>query len=234
MFYQRPVAALELVSGIQSALLTRFRQREIRDYLDRELELRLELNHRVKNILASVMSIFEMTRRGATTTEGLSEDFRGRLTALSNIHSAVFLAGGAEVSLAEVVDSILAPYRSSGPSGIRIDGPEILVSREAGTTLALCFHELATNAIKYGALSSPEGQISLEWELSSGADQVLTITWAETRGPTVVESSRIGYGTRYLRAALTGLFGEPPNLVFATDGLFCKIRGPLSRVSANH
>jgi two-component sensor histidine kinase len=234
MFYQRPVAALELVSGIQSALLTRFRQREIRDYLNRESELRLELNHRVKNILASVMSIFEMTRRGATTTDGLAENFRGRLTALSNVHSAVFLAGGAELSLAEVVDSTLAPYRSSGPSGIRIDGPEVRVSREAGTTLALCFHELATNAIKYGALSSPEGRISLEWELSSGADPDLTITWVETRGPPVVDPSRVGYGTRYMRSALTGLFGAAPDLVFASDGFFCKIHGPLSRVSPKH
>jgi two-component sensor histidine kinase len=234
IFYQRPVAALELVSGIQSALLTRFRQREIRDYLDRESELRLELNHRVKNILASVISIFEMTRRGATTIQGLSEDFKGRLTALSNVHSAVFLAGGEGVLLADVVDSTLAPYRSEGPSGICIDGPEVLVSRDAGTTLALCLHELATNAIKYGALSSPEGQILLQWELSSGADPDLTITWAETRGPLVVEPSRVGYGTRYMRSALTALFGEPPEFVFATDGLSCRIHGPLSRVSQKH
>lgn len=234
MFYHRPVAALELVSGIQSALLTRFRQREVRDYLDRESELRLELNHRVKNILASVTSIFEMTRRGATTIAGLSEDFRGRLTALSNIHSAVFLAGGEEVSLTDVVDSTLAPYRSGGPSGIRVKGPEVLVSRQAGTTFALCFHELATNAIKYGALSSPEGQILLEWELSSGPDPDLTITWVETGGPPVVEPSRTGYGTRYIRSALAGLFGERPDLVFAANGLRCTIHGPLSRVSLKH
>ena len=100
--------------------------------------------------------------------------------------------------------------------------------------MALCFHELATNAIKYGALSVPEGQIALQWELSSGADPDLTITWAETRGPFVVTPSRVGYGTRYLRSALTGLFGAAPDLVFASDGFFCKIRGPLSRVSPNH
>jgi two-component sensor histidine kinase len=234
MFYQRPVAALELVSGIQSALLTRFRQRELRDYLDRELELRHELNHRVKNILASVMSIFEMTRRGAITTEGLAEDFRGRLTALSNIHSAVFLAGGKEVSLADVVNSTLAPYRSGGRISIRVDGPEVTVSREAGTTLALCFHELATNAIKYGALSNPDGQILLEWKLSSGSEPDLTITWIETGGPPVVEPSRSGYGTRYMRSALAGLFGKPPDFVFAANGLCCKIHGPLSRVSLKH
>jgi two-component sensor histidine kinase len=230
-FYQRPVAALELVSGIQSALLTRFRQRELRDYLDRELELRLELNHRVKNILASVMSIFEMTRRGAGTMDSLAADFRGRLTALSNIHSAVFNAGGQEVSLVDVVNSTLAPYRSDGSGRFRVDGPDVAVSGEAGTTLALCFHELATNAIKYGALSSPKGQIVLHWELSAGPEPDLTIVWAETGGPAVVAPSPAGYGTRYMRSALAGLFGKPPEFVFATSGLRCTMHGPLSRVS---
>jgi two-component sensor histidine kinase len=233
VFYQRPVAALELVSGIQSALLTRSRQREVRDYLERETELRLELNHRVKNILASVLSIFEMTRRGAVSAANLAEDFRGRLTALSNVHSAVFLAGGEAVSLAAVVDSTLAPYRSDGQSGIALEGPEILVSREAGTTLALCLHELATNAIKYGALSKATGNVLIKWELSSDAEPILTLSWSESGGPAVVEPSRVGYGTRYMRSALAGLFGERPELEFAAVGLRCTVSGPLSRLSQN-
>jgi two-component sensor histidine kinase len=231
MFYQRPVAALELISGIQSALLTRFRQREVRDYLERETELRHELNHRVKNILASVTSIFEMTRRGATTIEGLSENFRGRLTALSNVHSTVFLAGGENVRLADVVDSTLAPYRSGDLTRISIEGSDVVVSRDAATTLALCLHELATNAIKYGALSRPEGKLALQWELSSEASPTLTIRWVETGGPPVIEPSRTGYGTRYIRASLTGLFGEQPDLIFAIEGFRCTIRGSLSRIS---
>jgi two-component sensor histidine kinase len=231
IFYQRPVAALELVSGIQSALLTRVRQREVRDYLERETELRLELNHRVKNILASVLSIFEMTRRGATSADNLANDFRGRLTALSNVHSAVFLAGGEVVALAAVVDLTLAPYRSEGRTGIAVEGPEVVVSREAGTTLALCLHELATNAIKYGALSQPAGKILLKWTLSSGPDPTLTLSWIESGGPAVVQPSRVGYGTRYMRSALASLFGEQPELVFATDGLRCTVRGHLSRIS---
>jgi response regulator RpfG family c-di-GMP phosphodiesterase len=129
MFYQRPVAALELVSGIQSALLIRFRQREIRDYLERETQLRLELNHRVKNILATVISIFELTRHEANTAERLSEDFRDRLMALSNVHSSVFLAGGEEVPLANVVDLTLAPYRSGEAGGICIDMARYLLPR---------------------------------------------------------------------------------------------------------
>ncbi len=231
MFYQRPVAALELVSGIQSALLTRFRQREVRDYLDRETELRLELNHRVKNILASVISIFQMTRRGAETIEGLSDDFAGRLMALSNVHSVVFVAGGDEASLMDIMNSTFAPYRSNGRTDISIKGPDVFVSREAGTTLALCLHELATNAIKYGALSGPDGKIAVAWRVSSDADPILTINWSESGGPLVVEPSRVGYGTRYMRSALTGLFGERPDLVFASEGLRFIVRGPLSRIS---
>lgn len=231
IFYQRPVAALELISGVQSVLLARYRQREIRDYLERETELRLELNHRVKNILASVISIFEMTRRGTATTEELAEDFRGRLTALSNVHSTVFLAGGEEVPLADVVGSTLAPYRSGELTRICIEGPHILVSREAATTLALCLHELATNAIKYGALSRTEGQVLLKWELSDGPEADLTITWTETDGPPVIAPLRVGYGTRYIRSALTSLFAKSPELAFDPAGFRCLVRGPLSRVS---
>ncbi|MER8825862.1 sensor histidine kinase [Mesorhizobium sp. M0938] len=231
IFYQRPVAALELISGIQSALLTRARQRDVRDYLERETELRHELNHRVKNILATVVSIFEMTRRGATSADGLAEDFKGRLRALSNVHSAVFAAGGETVPLMDVANSILAPYSSERQSGVIIEGPEVLLSREAGTTLALCLHELATNAIKYGGLSQPEGRIRLEWKITSSSEPALTLTWIESGGPLVIDPSRVGYGTRYMRAALTSLFGEPPDLIFAPDGLHFSVRGLLSRLS---
>jgi two-component sensor histidine kinase len=231
IFYQRPVATLELVSGVQSALLSRFRQREVRDYLERETELRLELNHRVKNILASVMSIFEMTRRGAATIESFSEDFRGRLTALSNVHSEVFLAGGEEVSLTTIAGSTLAPYQLHGQGAVQIAGPEVYVSRAAATTFALCFHELATNALKYGALSQAGGQISLIWSITSGDDPDLCMTWAEKGGPRVVQPTRVGYGTRYVRSALAGLFGSNPELIFDAAGLRVSAAGPIARVA---
>lgn len=231
IYYQRPVAALELISGIQSALLTRIRQRDVRDYLERETELRLELNHRVKNILATVISIFDMTRRGAISAEGLAEDFKGRLRALSDVHSAVFAAGGETVALTDVAKSVLAPYLSKKQTAITIDGPEVLLSRDAGTTLALSLHELATNAIKYGGLSRPEGRIRLEWNIASSSEPVLALRWTEAGGPTVVEPSRVGYGTRYMRAALTSLFGEAPTLDFAPEGLRFSICGLLSRLA---
>lgn len=229
MFYQRPVVALELISGIQSALSTRLRQREVRDHLDRETELRLELNHRVKNILASVISLFEMTRRQAHTLEGFAEDFRGRLTALSDIHSAVFQAGHNEVPLEDIVSLVLAPYRSASAS-VKIAGPHVTVPHLAATTIALCLHELATNSVKYGALSGAAGIIDLKWTLSSEVDQMLTFSWVEAGGPRVAEPSRVGYGTRYLRSGLRSVFGHLPQLEFAPEGLRCFVQGPLSRV----
>jgi two-component sensor histidine kinase len=228
-YYQRPVAGLELVSGIQSALAIRRRQKEVRDLIDKEIEFRLELNHRVKNILASVTSIFRMTRRGAKSVDELADDFEGRLTALANVHSAVFQAGGDEVSLAAVVDLTVLPYRTEDDSRISVTGPDITITREAATTLALCLHELVTNALKYGALSQPHGQVTLTWEVD--VQHQFNLQWAEAGGPPVSEPARVGYGTRYIRSALTTLLGNPPLLTYAAEGLRCTITGHLSRVS---
>jgi len=229
IFYQRPVAAMELLSGLQSALLARLRQREVRDHIEREIELRRELNHRVKNILASVTAIFGMTRRSAASVEQLAEDFSGRLMALSTVHSAVFEAGGETIDLSDIIRRTCSPYRGDGGHRIMAEGPSIQVGRDAGTTLALCLHELATNALKYGSLSRPEGRVHLTWDLQSAIETVLTIKWIESGGPPVSEPSKAGYGTRYIRSALQGLFGSPPEIVFHPEGLRCIAAGPFAR-----
>jgi two-component sensor histidine kinase len=233
LFYTRPIARLELINGIQSNLLVRLRQRQVRDSIERERELRLELNHRVKNILASVKSIFQMTRRGATTTDDLASDFGARLQALSDVHTAVFEAGGEDVSLSAVVDLTVSPYNRDGVSRIDVRGPEVLVSRDAGTTMALCLHELITNAIKYGALSTPEGHVEILWAVAEADAPEFTLDWLELGGPAVREPTRQGYGTRYVRSALKSLFGSAPDIVFAQEGFRCSVKGPLSRVAPN-
>ena len=229
LFYQRPVMPVELISGVQSALLARLRQRDVRDHIDREIELRRELNHRVKNILASVTSIFEMTRRGSETIDEFADDFRGRLDALSRVHSAVFDAIGDAVSMADIVDLTFGPYRLSDGARAVAEGPSFLLSGQAGTTLALALHELATNAIKYGALSNPEGRVCFSWGLEAGE---LWVAWRESGGPAVAEPSRAGYGTRYLRSALTSLFGRAPLITFDPGGLRCEARGEAARLRA--
>lgn len=231
LFHTRPIAQLELVNAIQSNLLVRLRQRQVRDSIERERELRLELNHRVKNILATVNSIFQMTRRGVATVEDLAVDFTARLQALSNVHTAVIEAGGQEVSLSTVVERTVSPYNSDGISRVDAKGPDIVVTRDAGTTVALCLHELITNAIKYGALSHPDGKVDVVWELSTSDNPVFSLKWVEVGGPPVREPSRQGYGTRYVRSALGALLGSSPAITFAPGGFRCDVSGPLSRIS---
>lgn len=230
VFHTRPIAQLELVNSIQTNLLVRLRQKQVRDSIEREVELRLELNHRIKNILASVTSIFQMTRRGASTVEDLAGDFTGRLQALSNVHTAVFEAGGEEVSLSSVIDLTVSPYNSDGLSRIHVNGPDVAISRNAATTIALCLHELITNAIKYGALSEKDGTVDVGWTISDDVAPVFSLNWRERDGPDVVEPTRQGYGTRYVRSALGSLFGSTPGIVFDRDGFRCHSAGPLSRL----
>lgn len=232
LFHTRPIAPLELVNAIQSNLLVRLRQRQVRDNIEREREIRLELNHRVKNILASVTSIFQMTKRGAATVEDLSADFSSRLQALADVHSAVFEAGGEEVSFSAVVELTVSPYISGGTSRIVARGPELVVTRDAATTIALCLHELITNAIKYGALSQPAGTVDLTWtvhETETGGR--FFMSWVETGGPSVREPTRQGYGTRYIRSALGSLFGSTPEMTYAPAGFRCQAAGLLSRMT---
>ncbi|MFP3546758.1 sensor histidine kinase [Rhizobium sp. SIMBA_035] len=232
LFHTRPLSPLELVNAVQTNLLVRLRQRQVRDSIERERELRLELNHRVKNILASVTSIFQMTRRGAATVDDLAADFSGRLQALANVHSAVFDAGGEEVSFPAVVELTVSPYTSGGTSRIRVEGPDLVVTREAATTIALCLHELITNAIKYGALSAPDGSVELSWTASGqGTGSVFSLCWVETGGPEVREPTRQGYGTRYIRSALGSLLGSPPDIGYAPEGFRCRAAGALSRIT---
>lgn len=230
LFYERPVSAVELLSGVQSALLVRLRQREVGDHIEREMELRRELNHRVKNILASVASIFQMTRRGARSLEDLSTDFVGRLQALSEVHSAVFQANDDAVSIGDIAALTFAPYKVKEIERVHASGPDLLLARDAATTLALCLHELTTNAIKYGALSKPEGKVIFEWDLQDGR---VSIVWRETGGPPVVVPERSGYGTKYLRSALSALFGEAPVIKFLPDGVECVASGDAKRIVSN-
>ena len=234
LFYRRPVASVELVSGVQSALLARLRQRNVRDHIAQEVELRRELNHRVKNILATVNSIFEMTKRGAGSLDEFAGNFRGRLHALDKVHSAVFHSDGEFVSIAEIAALTFGPYREAEDDRIEVGGPPALLSRDAGTTLALCLHELATNAIKYGALSQPSGQVSFTWTLSPTDYAELAIRWKESGGPPVHEPDRAGYGTRYIRSALASMFGRQPEIAFDADGLRCEARGAFTRMAGNH
>lgn len=223
MALQRPVRTLELVTAVQTALAARRRQFQLRDQMIWQEELQRELSHRVKNVLANVNAIYHMTLRQSGSLPDFAAAFEGRLSALSKVHGAV-VASGEPQALMDIADMVLDPYRSTALERVVLDGPRVAIAPTHAVTLALCLHELATNAAKYGALSTSWGTVSLTWALRSAAGgHVVELMWTETGGPPIIPSSRRGYGTRFVRAAATGSLAGAAEFDFRPEGLVCKI-----------
>jgi two-component sensor histidine kinase len=228
---QRPVRMLELVTAVQTAVAARRRQLQLRDHMAWQDELQLELNHRVKNVLANVMAIYYMTLRQSDSLEAFSSSFEGRLAALSGVHSAL-VASAEPKALSQIAQLVLAPYGSSSGERVTIEGPTLELTPQSAVTVALCLHELATNASKYGAFSVPQGQVRLVWSVQDQADGArVLLAWTERGGPPVTPPTRQGYGTAFIRSALRGLKGAIA-FDFAPQGLMCQIDLAMERVSA--
>lgn len=187
-----------------------------------------ELNHRIKNTLATVQSIAEQTLRSASVEPAVRDNLTGRLIALSNAHNVLVQESWAGAELAEVVDQAIAAYRSDG-SRFAIDGPPVRLSPVLAVSISLALHELATNALKYGGLSLPEGRISVSWtDAHDGAGRrFLTLLWKEAGGPTVSPPTRLGFGAR-LMARVFAESGGSARLDYDPAGLLCVINLPLS------
>jgi two-component sensor histidine kinase len=231
MILQRPVRMIEFVSVTQTALLARRRQRELRNHIEWQQELQRELNHRVKNILANVMAIYHMTIRQSDGLDAFAESFEGRLSALSRVHSALVVAEHSQ-PLSAVAEQVLAPYRSSTDKRVVIEGPSIQLQPDTAITFALCLHELATNAAKYGAFSNAEGAVSLTWTWDDTESSV-KVVWAESGGPPVTPPTRNGYGTRFVRSAMRGGPGAAVDIQFRTEGLMCTFLIPATKLAGS-
>lgn len=194
-----------------------------------------ELNHRVKNTLATVQSLASQSARGAATPETFREGFEGRLMALSKAHDQLTQNHWESAELRQLLSATLAPYVDSA-DGARavIYGEDLVLRPRAALTLAMTFHELTTNAAKYGSLSVPKGRVEVRWQtLGDGSGAVLRIDWRELDGPAVVEPDRRGFGTRLIeRGAAADLEGKVM-LAFEPAGLRCTIDIPLSVVVAD-
>jgi len=192
-----------------------------------------ELNHRVKNTLATVQSIARQTRRRDGDPEAFNAAFEGRLSALSRAHDLLTRASWHGASLEDVLRQTLAPHQS-GPDEsaprVMIDGPPIRLRPNAAVTLNMAFHEMATNAVKYGALSVAAGRLDVRWIVDDTVDPAnLTITWVESGGPPVTPPQRRGFGGRLLEQGLTRELDGDVNLHYLAEGVQCAIRLPLSR-----
>ena len=187
-----------------------------------------ELDHRVKNILAVVNAVVSQTLKTARSPEEFGDELEGRIGAVAQAHGLLTQAGGGEVMLRDVIVMELAPYdRENGK--IVISGPDIALTPKAGLALVMAVHELASNAAKYGALSTLTGALAIEWSIASASDEMLTLSWVETEGPPVERPSRRGFGTTMIEALSYELDAEVLR-EFRETGLQCVISMPLSAV----
>jgi PAS domain S-box-containing protein len=193
-----------------------------------------ELNHRVKNTLATVQSLATQTARGAPTPADFRESFEGRLIALSKAHDQLTVHHWESVDLRELLSGGLAPY--AGTDRFVLRGEDFVLRPRAVLTLAMVFHELTTNAAKYGALSVPGGSVEIRWLpllTEDGSRTVLKLEWIEQGGPPVVEPTRRGFGSKLIEGSIAAEHGGKVRLTYDPAGLHCEITMPLDAISAD-
>ena len=181
-----------------------------------------ELNHRVKNSLATVQSIINQTLRDAVDIKSARTAVSARIVALAGAHDLLTDRSWAGADITDLVARAVAPFVSRQ---ITFDGPSLDVLPNQALALSLALHELATNAVKYGALSRPEGRVELTWKAQNGQ---LNLSWRESGGPHVVPPTRRGFGSRLIENALSRDLDGQTRLEFAPDGVRCWISAVLA------
>lgn len=196
-----------------------------------EKRLRLmieELDHRVKNTLATVMAISEQTLRTAHSLADFAEAFEGRIASLAKVHEALARDRWEGVQLTELLRTTLAPHETAGESRFERSGPPVLLPVEAVLPLAMTLHELVTNAVKYGPLSGEAGRIALSWTVNADDEKrMLELSWVETGGPRVEPPANRGFGSALIENGVRYELGGSARLLFEPEGVRCDMRIPL-------
>jgi PAS domain S-box-containing protein len=205
---------------------------ERKELEDHKNTLILELDHRVKNVLATVLTVASRTQETSTSIGEFVAALEGRIKSMATTHELLSYRRWQGIPLAELVHHELAPYATT--SNARIDGPDVVLSAEAGQTLAMVFHELASNAAKFGALSVRSGHVSVRWNFrrNGRAESWLRIQWQESGGPHVVPPTRLGFGTSVVRELIPYELGGTVDYVLAPDGAVCKLEIPATWLSS--
>ena len=217
----RKNAGLEVEDRIALAWFEQ--QSSIRNSLTREL------NHRVKNTLANVLSIIALTRRRASNLDDFATSLEGRIRALSATHDLLTQSEWGTTPVRMVLEAELAPYAQGAEAHVAMDGPDVELAPNDALSLGLAIHELATNAAKYGALSTPEGRVHVRWELL-GEDRA-RIAWHERGGPELDPEARRkrGFGTDLIEKIVAHELRNPVELVFEREGVRCSLVIPVRR-----
>jgi PAS domain S-box-containing protein len=198
---------------------------------EQQLLLINELNHRVKNTLATVQSIAMQTLRNADTTEQARTDFEARLIALSRAHNVLTRENWEGASLRTIVRQAIEPYRREEDDRFTVEGGPVWLPTRMALSIAMALQELATNAVKYGALSNDSGRVMIEWTLdfADSAPQ-LRLRWSESGGPPVKAPDRRGFGSRLIERSLARDLDGDVSLDFALSGLVCTVDAPVQKL----
>ena len=196
---------------------------------ERQGMLIAELDHRVKNLLARVAVISTYTRQGSNTMDQFVEVLDRRIQSMANAHSLLSQSRWNGVNLADLVHNQLAPYATI--ANTLIGGPDVTLTPTTTQAVAMALHELVTNAVKYGSLSSPSGRVSVNWDRlnSDNAGTRVKIEWRESGGPPVVKPPKLGYGTSLISELIPHELGGTVDLAFSADGVYCKIDVPIEQ-----
>jgi PAS domain S-box-containing protein len=208
-----------LLKGLTRDITARKRAEERQDMLIAEFD------HRVKNILARVAVVAMYTRQGSRSMDEFIQTLDGRIQSMATAHSLLSQSRWTGAGLADLARHQLEPYTTE--ANTTVQGPNVMLTAAATQAVAMVLHELVTNAAKYGALSSPNGRVSVEWEAPEGT---LSVAWRETGGPPVVASTpQSGYGTSLIRDLIPHELGGKVDLVMAPEGVQCTIVIPFDR-----
>lgn len=199
-----------------------------------EAHLRLllrELTHRSKNLLAVIQAMARQTARHARSTESFLTQFSARLQALAVSHDLLVRESWHGASLTELIRSQLAVYLDRDDAPVSMNGPDVVLKPEAAQNLGLALHELSVNAARFGALSVPEGRVSIVWKRGrgDGPEGALELDWHEQLGPKVKVRRKQGFGSMVIERNLTRSLDAKVDLTFEPDGLRCHVVIPASQ-----
>jgi len=187
-----------------------------------------ELNHRVKNMLGIVASLAKQTLQRSSSLEVFSEAFLGRIHALSAAYALVSRHNWNRIELRDLIEQKLQAFASSEKPQVDIQGPLVLLDANAALAMGLTLYELCTNAAKYGALSVPEGQVSVHWDIEHcGEVDRLHLEWIEQGGPRVSPPKKAGFGTQLIERSLVHSLSGEARLDFLPEGLRATLKAEL-------
>jgi two-component system CheB/CheR fusion protein len=187
-----------------------------------------ELNHRVKNMLTAVISLATNTLRRADTLEGFQEVFLGRIHAFTAACTLLSRDGWSPIPVRAILMEELNPFMDAERMNVVLSGPEVLLEPRAALAMEMAVHELATNAVKYGALSVSEGTVEVVWRIENdGDDERLVLRWIERNGPPVAAPNHRGFGMTLIERVFAHDAGGTATVDFAREGITATFHAPL-------